>query len=68
MKKLAVILMLLVAFVPFAYVSESKAAAIEMKLGHFAADSHPGNLASKMFAEARGKEDKWSHQSYHLSK
>lgn len=26
--------------------------AIEMKLGHFAADAHPGNLASKMFAEA----------------
>jgi tripartite ATP-independent transporter DctP family solute receptor len=52
MKKLAVILMLLVAFVPFAYVSESKAAAIEMKIGHFAADSHPGHLATKMFAEA----------------
>ena len=23
-----------------------------MKLGHFAADAHPGNLASKMFADA----------------
>jgi tripartite ATP-independent transporter DctP family solute receptor len=51
MKKLAVVLTLLVVFVPFAYVNESKSAAIEMKLGHFAADSHPGNLASKMFAE-----------------
>jgi len=27
-------------------------AAIEMKLGHFAADAHPGNLACKMFADA----------------
>ena len=43
--------MLLVVFVLFGYVNESKSAAIEMKLGHFAADSHPGNLASKMFAE-----------------
>jgi len=51
MKKLLVILMVSVIFVPFAYVNESKSAPIEMKLGHFAADSHPGNLASKMFAE-----------------
>jgi TRAP-type transport system periplasmic protein len=51
MKKLAMILILLVMGVPLAYVNESKSAPIEMKLGHFAADSHPGNLASKMFAE-----------------
>jgi tripartite ATP-independent transporter DctP family solute receptor len=29
----------------------SPAQVIQMKFGHFAADSHPGNLASKMFAE-----------------
>jgi tripartite ATP-independent transporter DctP family solute receptor len=51
MKKLAIILILLVMGGLFAYVSDSKSAPIEMKLGHFAADSHPGNLASKMFAE-----------------
>jgi TRAP-type transport system periplasmic protein len=51
MKKLALILILLVVSFLFGYGSESRAAAIEMKLGHFAADSHPGNLASKMFAE-----------------
>ncbi len=52
MKKLAVILILLVVFISLAYVKESLSAALEMKLGHFAADSHPGNLACKMFAEA----------------
>jgi tripartite ATP-independent transporter DctP family solute receptor len=51
MKKQAVIIVLVVLFVPFLYVSESKPALIQMKLGHFAADSHPGNLASKMFAD-----------------
>ena len=50
MKKLTIVV-LAVLFVPFVYVSESKPAVIQMKLGHFAADSHPGNLASKMFAE-----------------
>jgi len=50
MKKLAMVV-LAVLFVPFLYVSESKPAVIQMKLGHFAADSHPGNLATKMFAE-----------------
>lgn len=44
--------MMFVVLGALAYVNESKSAAIEMKLGHFAADSHPGNLASKMFAEA----------------
>ncbi len=52
MKKLTVILMSLVVLGLFVYAGESRSAAIEMKLGHFAADSHPGNLASKMFAEA----------------
>jgi tripartite ATP-independent transporter DctP family solute receptor len=51
MKKLVVVLMVLVMFALFLYVKDSSAAALEMKLGHFAADSHPGNLASKMFAE-----------------
>jgi len=50
MKRLLIVLMLLAVFV-FANGGEPRAAAIEMKLGHFAADSHPGNLASKMFAE-----------------
>src|SRR5512139_1190926 len=52
MKTSILVLVLLVVFIPLAYVSDSESAAIEMKLGHFAADSHPGNLASKMFAEA----------------
>ena len=51
MKKLTITLILLVIGGLFAYVSDSKSSPIEMKLGHFAADSHPGNLASKMFAE-----------------
>jgi TRAP-type transport system periplasmic protein len=52
MKRLLVVLMALVVFITLASVSLTRAAALEMKLGHFAADSHPGNLASKMFAEA----------------
>jgi tripartite ATP-independent transporter DctP family solute receptor len=51
MKKLAMILVLLVMGGLFVYASDSESAPIEMKLGHFAADSHPGNIASKMFAE-----------------
>jgi len=38
--------------VPFLFGNDRSASALEMKLGHFAAESHPGNLASKMFAEA----------------
>ncbi len=45
------ILLMSVLVTPFAYVSHSKSAPLEMKLGHFAAETHPGNLASKMFAE-----------------
>jgi len=52
MKRLLVVLMALVVFAPLAYVGVATSAPVEMKLGHFAADSHPGNLASKMFAEA----------------
>jgi TRAP-type transport system periplasmic protein len=52
MKKLAIALLLFVVFVPFAYVGGAGAVEINMKLGHFAADAHPGNLASKMFADA----------------
>ena len=43
--------MFLVVFVAFTGEKGVRAAAIEMKLAHFAADLHPGNLASKMFAE-----------------
>ena len=46
------LLVVSVVFIPLASGSVTHAAAMEMKLGHFAADSHPGNLASKMFAEA----------------
>ena len=60
MKRLLVVLLALVVFAPFAYVRDVTSAAVEMKLGHFAADSHPGNLASKMFAEAV-KKDEGSH-------
>lgn len=51
MKKLVVVFFVLFVGSLFVYVNDSRSAAIEMKLGHFAADSHPGNLASKMFAE-----------------
>ncbi len=49
MRKLVIVTLLILSFVvaPAAY-----GQVIQMKLGHFAADSHPGNLASKMFAEA----------------
>jgi TRAP-type transport system periplasmic protein len=43
---------LLVLVVLAAAVSLAQAQVIQMKLGHFAADSHPGNIASKMFADA----------------
>jgi tripartite ATP-independent transporter DctP family solute receptor len=38
--------------VPFALSQAAEPAAIQMKLGHFAAESHPGNVAVKMFIEA----------------
>jgi TRAP-type transport system periplasmic protein len=50
MKKLLILFLVLFVSVPFAYGQAAKP--IEMKIGHFAADSHPGNLAAKMFADA----------------
>jgi TRAP-type transport system periplasmic protein len=58
MKKVLVFCMVFVVFVAFVCVKNSGAAVIEMKFGHFAADSHPGNLASKMFADAVEKRTK----------
>src|SRR5512137_2591833 len=52
MKKILVLALLVVVFAPFQTAKAADPGVIEMKLGHFAADSHPGNLASKMFAEA----------------
>jgi tripartite ATP-independent transporter DctP family solute receptor len=49
MKKLLVVIVILSVSVAMAYGQAN--AQMVMKLGHFAADSHPGNLASKMFAE-----------------
>jgi tripartite ATP-independent transporter DctP family solute receptor len=52
MKKLvATTLVCLLAFAA-APLMAADPAVVEMKLGHFAADTHPGNLAAKMFAEA----------------
>jgi TRAP-type transport system periplasmic protein len=57
MKKLLIaVLILTVAFCFYAAADSS--AAIELKLAHFAADAHPGNLASKMFAEGVFKRTK----------
>ncbi len=47
MKKILTVLVLSIAVVSFAH-----AQTVQMKLGHFAAESHPGNIASKMFADA----------------
>jgi tripartite ATP-independent transporter DctP family solute receptor len=58
MKKLFVILLFLVVGVAIACSQTAKGPVITMKLGHFAADDHPGNLASKMFAEAVEKRTK----------
>jgi tripartite ATP-independent transporter DctP family solute receptor len=46
MRRALVVLIFSVVAVSFA-----QAQTIEMKLAHYAAESHPGNLASKMFAE-----------------
>jgi len=52
MKRLVLILGLFVALVPFALSQAAEPAVIQMKIGHFAAESHPGNVAVKMFIEA----------------
>jgi TRAP-type transport system periplasmic protein len=51
MRKVLAVLLFFVLLIPFVSVKDAKAAPLEMKLGHFAAEGHPGNLASKMFAE-----------------
>lgn len=51
MRKLLVVVLVMFLFAPAAY-ARAAGPVVEMKLGHFAADAHPGNLASKMFAEA----------------
>ena len=51
MKKVVALVLLLAVCIPFQNV-KAAGEVVEMKLGHFAADAHPGNLASKMFAEA----------------
>ena len=62
MKKILMALIVLIAAV-----SICQAQVIQMKLGHFAADSHPGNLASKMFAEAVEKRTNGADQGHDLS-
>jgi len=52
MKKILVLVLLVVVFAPFQNAKAADPAVIQMKLGHFAADSHPGNVAVKMFIEA----------------
>ncbi|MHC1727121.1 MAG: TRAP transporter substrate-binding protein [Syntrophobacteraceae bacterium] len=52
MKRALPIVLALALLVPFTMGGNCMAAPVEMKLGHFAADAHPGNLASKMFADA----------------
>ncbi len=51
MKKVLALVLLLAVCIPFQH-AKAAGEVVEMKLGHFAADAHPGNLASKMFAEA----------------
>jgi TRAP-type transport system periplasmic protein len=55
MKKIMVLVLLTAVLVLFQNVTAADSGVIEMKLGHFAADSHPGNLAAKMFAEGVAK-------------
>jgi len=52
MKKFMVILVLFVVFIPLNHLRAAEPAVTQMKLGHFAAESHPGNVAVKMFIEA----------------
>lgn len=52
MRRIWIVILVMAVLFPFTPNLTSFAAPIEMKLGHFAADTHPGNLASKMFAEA----------------
>jgi TRAP-type transport system periplasmic protein len=51
MKKVLAFAVIVAIFALLSSVNAADTGVIEMKLGHFAADSHPGNLAAKMFAE-----------------
>jgi tripartite ATP-independent transporter DctP family solute receptor len=51
MKKLLVFAVVIAVVALFSHAKAADPGVVEMKLGHFAADSHPGNLAAKMFAE-----------------
>ncbi len=51
MKKVLAFAVIIAVFALFSPANAADPGVIEMKLGHFAADSHPGNLAAKMFAE-----------------
>ena len=51
MKKVLAFAVVVALFALFSHAKAADPGVIEMKLGHFAADSHPGNLAAKMFAE-----------------
>ncbi len=51
MKKILAFAVVVAVFALFSPANAADPGVIEMKLGHFAADSHPGNLAAKMFAE-----------------
>ena len=57
MKKILVLALLVVVFAPFQNAKAADPGVIEMKLGHFAADSHPGNLAVEDVCRGRGKTD-----------
>ena len=51
MKKVLAFAVVVAVFALFSHAKAADPGIIEMKLGHFAADSHPGNLAAKMFAD-----------------
>ncbi len=51
MKKILAFAVVIAVFALFSPANAADTGVVEMKLGHFAADSHPGNLAAKMFAE-----------------
>ena len=51
MKKILAFAVVVAVFALFSPANAADPGVIEMKLGHFAADSRPGNLAAKMFAD-----------------
>lgn len=51
MKKILAFAVVVAVFALFSPAGAADSGIVEMKLGHFAADSHPGNLAAKMFAD-----------------